>query len=72
MIIIYCVHLEELIYSTVLIYNKMQRIFCVWVYRKTIKGIVKWEFFFHKKLGHCTKMDEQKQILGLGAFLGLF
>jgi len=36
------------------------------------KGIVKWEIFFHKKLGHCTQMYEQKQIFGLGPFLGPF
>ena len=36
------------------------------------KGIVKWEIFLHKKLGHCTKMNEQKKNLGLGPFLDLF
>ena len=33
-----------------------------------LKGIVKWDFFFRKKLGNCTLMNEQKKILGLGPF----
>ena len=37
-----------------------------------VKGIVEWEFFFRKKLGNCTLMNEQKKIFGLGPFLGLF
>ena len=39
-----------------------------WCY---VKGIVKWKIFFHKKLGHCTKMKDPKKI-GLGTFFGSF
>ena len=34
-----------------------------------LKGIVKLEFFFHKKVGNCTLMNAQKKIW-LGTFFG--
>ena len=37
------------------------------------KVIVKWDFFFHKKLGHCTFIYEYKRVeivFELGAFFG--
>ena len=37
-----------------------------------INGIVKWDFFSHKKLGKCTLMNEQNKFFGLGPLLGLF